>query len=163
MPLHKFLHLKPMQNVFMFKFLCSDAFWRHQWRKHEIDKELPYCDDRRWPIIQLEILPVKNSIMACFRKWGELNLYTSHACKLFFTSFYLHSSVNFNRSQNGSGILEILRTENWTGGQNWRTGTGPNRSFGSGLSVRSLHHSELNSATLLYSNTSLTIVSIGYQ
>jgi hypothetical protein len=111
-------------------------------RKHKIDKELPYLvmtnhSKLRKPCQQ-------NSITALFRQMGSIITFLHHT-EAVLHAFFCISSENFDRFSNGSGILENSQNREPNRGQNWRTGTGLNRTFGSVPSVPVLCiSSELN-------------------
>ena len=111
----------------------------------ESTKLITICHIWRWPIIRNSENPAGKVLSRlCFGKWGVLlAFHITH--KVFYILFFYFSAVNFDQFSNGSGILE--NSENWepNRSQNWRTGTGLNRTFGSVPSVPVLCiSSELN-------------------
>jgi len=97
-------------------------------RKHEINKELPHLvmtnhSKLRKPCQQ-------NSITALFQQMGPIITFLHHT-EAVLHAFFCISSENFGRFSNGSGILENSQNREPNRSQNWRTGTGLNRTFGS--------------------------------
>jgi len=125
-------------------------------RKHEIDKELPHLvmtnhSKLRKPCQQ-------NFITALFRQMGPIITFLHHT-EAVLHAFFCISSENVGRFSNGSGILENSQNREPNRSQNWRTGTGLNRTFGSVPSVPVLCiSSELN-----FGNTTFINFNMGFE
>jgi hypothetical protein len=72
--------------------------------------------------------------MALFQQTGPTITFLHHIQGVLH-AFFCISSENFDWFSNGSGILENSQNREPNRSQNWRTGTGLNRTFGSVLSV----------------------------
>ena len=72
--------------------------------------------------------------MALFRQTEPIITFLHHIQGVLH-AFFCISSEKFDLFSNGSGILENSQNRELNRSQNWRTGTGLNRTFGSVLSV----------------------------
>ena len=132
-----------MQQVIYVKIFLFWCFLKAP--VQESTKLIMNCHIWRWPIIQNSKNPAGKVLSRlCFGKWGVLlAFHITH--KVFYILFFYFSTINFDQFSNGSGILENSENREPNRSQNWRTGTGLNRTFGSVLSVLVLCiSSELN-------------------